>query len=75
MDPGISDAKKHSRQLAKRIMEYRTQISAIYEHRLSCQYRCDSDNFKILDTATDEFSLRIKKEIYLNKKKQFSASN
>ena len=67
VDPSISYIGKTNRQLAKRIKEHRTRISAIYDHRLSCQCHCDSDNFKILDTANDEFSLRIKEEIYIKR--------
>ena len=65
VDPSIQYIGKTSRHLAKRIKEHRNRISAIYDHRLNCQCRCDPDDFSILDTASNEFSLRIKEAIYI----------
>ena len=65
VDPSIQYIGKTSRHLAKRIKEHRSRISAIHDHRLNCQCSCDPDNFSILDTAQNEFALRIKEAIYI----------
>lgn len=40
-------------------------MSAIYDHRMECQCRCDSESFEVIDLTNDEFALRIKEAIYI----------
>ena len=53
------------RHLGQRVKEHKSKASAIYDHRLNCSCRCSVDQFSIIDTASDNFSLNIKEAIYI----------
>ena len=65
VDPKQSYIGKTYRHLGQRIKEHSSKISAIYDHRLNCQCTCNTNNFRVIDTATDNFSLNIKEAIHI----------
>ena len=65
VDPRITYIGKTYRHLNVRIKEHQSKISAIYDHRLNCQCSCNSQNFKIIDSANDNFSLNIMESVHI----------
>ena len=65
VDPRQSYVGKTYRHLGQRIKEHSKKISAIYDHRLNCTCNCNTNNFKIIDTARDHFALNIKEAIHI----------
>ena len=65
VDPRQSYIGKTYRHLGQRVKEHKSKASAIYDHRLNCSCRCSVDQFSIIDTASDNFSLNIKEAIYI----------
>ena len=68
VDPRFSYIGKTKRHLGIRIKEHRQRVSAIYDHRLGCSCSCNIDNFKILDSYSDDFHLKILEAIYIKRK-------
>ena len=67
VDPHFSYIGKTIRHLGIRINEHKKRLSAIYDHRLGCSCNCDSDNFEILGSDNNDFSLKIMEAIYIKK--------
>ena len=67
VDPRTTYIGRTARHMNARIKEHRNYNSAISDHRLNCQCKCDSSNFKILTQAKDSFELNIKEAIYIKK--------
>ena len=65
VDPCVSYTGKTKRHLAQRVKEHNNKNSAISQHRINCDCTCNLEDFKILDTARDDFSLRIKEAIHI----------
>lgn len=67
VDPQNSYIGKTIRHLGIRINEHRTKTSAILDHRLDCSCSCDPDNFEVIDSSFDDFTLRILEAIHIKR--------
>ena len=67
VDPQHTYIGKTIRHLSIRIKEHKTNVSAIYDHRMTCNCKCNIDNFEILNKSNEDFSLKILEAIYIKR--------